>query len=130
MELPVSLRALRFYNFRLYVVGQAISLIGTWMQRIAVSWLVYSITHSALMLGVVGFAGQIPVMLLSPYAGAFTDRHSRYRILLRTQIAAMVQAGVLTWMVMKGFYNMPAIIFLSVVLGIINSFDTPARQSL
>jgi len=130
MDLPVSLRALRFYNFRLYFSGQAISLIGTWMQRIAVSWLVYSITHSALMLGVVGFAGQIPVMLLSPYAGAFTDRHSRYRILLRTQIAAMVQAGVLTWMVMKGFYNMPAIIFLSVVLGIINSFDTPARQSL
>src|SRR3954452_5298577 len=82
------------------------------------------------MLCVVGFARQIPVMMLSPYAGAFTDRHSRYRILLRTQIAAMVQAGVLTWMVMKGFYNMPAIIFLSVVLGIINSFDTPARQSL
>lgn len=130
MNLPVSLRALQYYNFRLYFSGQAISLIGTWMQRIAVSWLVYSVTHSALMLGVVGFAGQIPVMLLSPYAGAFTDRHSRYRILLRTQIAAMLQAGLLTLMVMKGFYNIPGIIFLSVVLGIINAFDTPATQSL
>ncbi|WP_018614240.1 MFS transporter [Segetibacter koreensis] len=130
MNLPLSLRALQYYNFRLYFSGQAISLIGTWMQRIAVSWLVYSVTHSALMLGVVGFAGQIPVMLLSPYAGAFTDRHSRYRILLRTQIAAMLQAGVLTLMVMKGFYNIPGIIFLSVVLGVINAFDTPARQAL
>src|SRR3954451_592389 len=110
MELPVSLRALRFYNFRLYVVGQAISLIGTWMQRIAVSWLVYSITHSALMLGIVAFAGQIPVMLLSPYAGAFTDRHSRYRILLRTQIAAMLQAGLLTLMVRLHYYNIHGII--------------------
>src|SRR4051812_7365963 len=102
MDLPVALRTLRYRNFRLYFFGQAISLIGTWMQRIAVSWFVYSITHSALMLGIVGFASQIPVMLLSPYAGAFTDRHSRYRILLRTQIAAMVQAGLLTLMVMKG----------------------------
>lgn len=130
MSLPVSLRALQYYNFRLYFSGQAISLIGTWMQRIAVSWLVYSITHSALMLGIVAFAGQIPVMLLSPYAGAFTDRHSRYRILLRTQIAAMIQAGLLTLMVMSGYYNITGIIVLSIMLGIINAFDTPARQSL
>ena len=100
------------------------------MQRLAISWLVYSITHSALILGVVAFAGQIPVMLLSPYAGAFVDRHSRYRTLLFTQIASMVQAGILTLIVFLKFYNMPAIIALSVVLGIINAFDTPARQSL
>ena len=130
MSLPVALRALRYYNFRLYFTGQAISLVGTWMQRVAISWLVYTVTHSALMLGIVGFAGQIPVMLLSPYAGAFTDRHSRYRILLRTQIASMMQAGLLTVMIMRGFYNMTAIITLSVILGIINAFDTPARQSL
>lgn len=130
MNLPVSLSALRYYNFRLYFSGQAISLIGTWMQRIAVSWLVYSTTHSALMLGIVAFAGQIPVMLLSPYAGASTDRHSRYKILLRTQIAAMIQAGLLTLMVMSAHYNIAGIIVLSVMLGIINTFDTPARQSL
>ena len=130
MSLPVALRALQYRNFRLYFSGQAISLIGTWMQRMAVSWLVYSITHSALMLGVVGFAGQIPVLLLSPYAGAFSDRHSRYKILLTTQIASMLQAGLLTAMVMAKFYNITGIIFLSVVLGIINAFDTPSRQSL
>jgi MFS family permease len=130
MNLPAALRALQYRNFRLYFSGQAISLIGTWMQRMAVSWLVYSITHSALMLGVVGFAGQIPVLLLSPYAGAFSDRHSRYKILLTTQIASMIQAGLLTALVMAGFYNIPAIIFLSVLLGVINAFDTPSRQSL
>jgi MFS family permease len=94
MNLPPPLRALRYYNFRLYFVGQAISLIGTWMQRIAVSWLVYTVTHSAFMLGLVSFAGQIPMLILSPYAGAYVDRHSRYRTLLATQIASMVQAGI------------------------------------
>src|SRR5665647_451664 len=78
MNLPSSLRALNYKNFRLYVGGQSISLIGTWMQRIAVSWLIYTLTHSAFMLGLVAFAGQIPVLLLSPYAGAYVDRHSRY----------------------------------------------------
>lgn len=130
MNLPASLRALHYYNFRLYFGGQAISLIGTWMQRMAVSWLVYTVTHSALMLGLVSFAGQIPMLVLSPYAGAFVDRHSRYRTLLVTQIASMIQAGVLAFLVLENFYNIPAIIFLSVVLGVINSFDTPARQSL
>ena len=130
MTLPASLRALRFYNFRLYFSGQAISLIGTWMQRMAVSWLVYTLTHSAFMLGLVGFAGQIPVLLLSPYAGAYVDRHSRYRTLLVTQIASMIQAGLLALVVMTGYYNILVIIALSVVLGIINAFDTPSRQSL
>src|SRR3954467_13250337 len=130
MALPSSLRALKYYNFRLYFVGQAISLIGTWMQRLAVSWLVYNVTHSAFWLGVVAFAGQIPVLLLSPYAGAYVDRHSRYRTLLKTQIASMIQAGLLSLIVFIGFYNIPAIIFLSVALGVINAFDTPARQSM
>ncbi len=130
MTFPSSLRALRYYNFRLYFGGQAISLIGTWMQRMAVSWLVYSVTHSAFILGIVAFAGQIPIMLLSPYAGAFVDRHSRYRTLLRTQVLSMVQAGLLSVIVFLKFYNIPAITLLSVMLGIINAFDTPARQSL
>lgn len=130
MNLPPALRALRFYNFRLYFFGQAVSLIGTWMQRIAVSWLVYTVTHSAFMLGLVSFAGQIPMLLLSPYAGAYVDRHSRYRTLLVTQIASMVQAGLLAAMVLMGYNNVAGIIFLSISLGIINAFDTPARQSL
>jgi MFS family permease len=130
MKLPGGLKALHYYNFRLYFSGQAISLVGTWMQRIAVNWLVYTVTHSAFMLGLVAFAGQIPMLILSPYAGAFVDRHSRYRTLLVTQIASMVQAGLLALIVLTGFYNIPAIIFLSVLLGVINAFDTPARQSL
>lgn len=129
MNLP-AVRALRYPNFRLYFSGQAVSLVGTWMQRMAVSWLVFSLTHSALMLGVVVFAGQIPIMLLSPYGGALTDRHSRYKTLLYTQIASMVQAGLLAGVVLSGHYNITVIIILSVILGIINAFDTPARQSL
>ncbi len=130
LKLPEALRALRSYNFRLYFSGQAISLIGTWMQRIAVSWLVYDITHSAFMLGLVVFAGQIPILLLSPYAGAYVDRHSRYKTLLVTQIASMVQAGLLALVVWTGHYDITTIIVLSVMLGIINAFDTPSRQSL
>lgn len=129
IKLPTALRALRYYNFRLYFSGQAISLIGTWMQRIAVSWLVYSLTHSAFMLGLVAFAGQIPVLLLSPYAGAYVDRHTRYKTLLFTQIASMIQAGLLAMVVWTGNYNVTIIILLSVLLGIINAFDTPSRQS-
>lgn len=128
--MPAALQALKFYNFRLYFVGQAISLVGTWMQRIAISWLVYKLTNSAFMLGLVGFAGQIPVLLLSPYAGAFVDRHSRYRTLLVTQIASMIQAGLLFFMIWQGYDSIVGIIILSVVLGVINAFDTPSRQSL
>ena len=129
IKLPTALRALRYYNFRLYFSGQAISLIGTWMQRIAVSWLVYSLTPSAFMLGLVAFAGQIPVLLLSPYAGAYVDRHSRYKTLLFTQVASMIQAGLLALVVWMGNYNVTIIILLSVLLGCINAFDTPSRQS-
>ncbi|KAA9038482.1 MFS transporter [Ginsengibacter hankyongi] len=129
MKLPPALRAFRYYNFRLYFSGQAISLIGTWMQRIAVSWLVYNLTHSAFMLGLVAFAGQIPILLFSAYAGAYVDRHSRYKTLLFTQVASMIQAGLLAIVVWNGSYNVTIIILLSVLLGIINAFDTPSRQS-
>jgi len=130
MTFPSSLRALHYYNFRLYFFGQAVSLIGTWMQRIAVSWLVYDVTHSAFYLGLISFAGQIPMLLLSPYAGAYVDRHSRYRTLLATQIASMIQAGALAALVFFGFYHVLTILLLSLMLGVINAFDTPARQSL
>jgi len=129
IKLPTALRALRYYNFRLYFIGQATSLIGTWMQRIAVSWLVYNLTHSAFMLGLVAFAGQIPVLLLSPYAGAYVDRHSRYKTLLFMQVASMIQAGLLAMVVWRGNYDVTIIILLSILLGCINAFDTPSRQS-
>ena len=130
MRLQQIYKSLKYPNYRLYFIGQSISLIGTWMQRMAVSWLVYRLTGSAFMLGMVTFAGQIPTFLLSPYGGVISDRYNRYKILLTTQIAAMVQAAALAAMVISGYYNMAAIIFLSVVLGIINAFDTPSRQSL
>ncbi|MBS7563454.1 MFS transporter [Mucilaginibacter sp. Bleaf8] len=125
-----TFRSLKYHNFRLYFTGQSISLIGTWMERISVNWLVYTTTHSALMLGVVNFAGQIPTLLLSPYGGAISDRHNRYRVLLTTQIAAMIQASIMAVLVLTHTYNLAAIISLNVVLGIINAFDTPSRQSL
>ena len=110
--------------------GQSISLIGTWMQRMAISWLIYEMTNSAFMLGLVAFAGQIPMLILAPYAGAYTDRHSRYKTLLATQIASMIQAGILALLVLTGYYNVPVIIILSICLGIINAFDAPSRQAL
>ncbi|QJD97516.1 MFS transporter [Mucilaginibacter robiniae] len=128
--LSETFRSLKYHNFRLYFVGQSISLIGTWMERITVNWLVYSLTHSALMLGVVNFAGQIPTLLLSPYGGTISDRHNRYKILLTTQISAMLQAALMTTLVLTHHYNIIAIIVLSIILGVINAFDTPSRQSL
>lgn len=125
-----TFRSLKYPNFRLYFIGQSLSLIGTWMERIAINWLVYSTTHSALMLGIVNFSGQIPTFLLSPYGGALTDRHDNYKILLRTQIAAMTQASIMAALVLSHTYTMPLIIALSIVLGVVNAFDTPARQSL
>ncbi|OGX81887.1 MFS transporter [Hymenobacter coccineus] len=106
------------------------SLIGTWMQRLAVGWLVYSHTHSALLLGLVSFSSQIPTLLLAPYGGTVADRYSRYRVLLVTQIASLVQACVLAWLVLSGHYATWAVAGLSLLLGTINAFDIPARQSL
>jgi len=130
MKLPSSLRALNYRNFQLYMSGQSISLVGTWMQRIAVSWLVYELTHSAFMLGLVAFASRIPMLVLSPYAGAYVDRHSRYRTLLITQFASMLQAGLLALVVLTDHYDITIIILLSIMLGVINAFDAPSRQSL
>src|SRR5450759_1243540 len=89
-------RSLKYRNYKLFFSGQSISLIGTWMQRIAMPWLVYHLTGSAFLLGLVGFAGQIPTFLLSPVAGVLTDRWNRYRVLLVTQILSLIQATILT----------------------------------
>lgn len=126
----IVFRSLKYRNYRLYFTGQSISLIGTWMQRITLPWLVYHITGSALLLGIVSFTGQIPTFLLSPFAGVLTDRWSRYRVLLVTQIVSMVQAFALAILCLTGTVTIWEIVVLSVILGCVNAFDVPARQSL
>src|SRR3954452_23316587 len=122
-------RALRHRNYRLFFSGQTVSLIGTWMTRIATSWLVYRLTGSAWLLGVVGFAGQIPTFLLAPFAGVWVDRLSRHRVLVVTQVLAMVQSFGLAVLALTGVINIWHIIALSIFQGLINAFDTPARQA-
>jgi MFS family permease len=122
-------RALRHRNYRLFFTGQSISMIGTWMTRIATSWLVYKLTGSALLLGVVGFAGQIPSFILAPFAGVFVDRWNRHKLLVGTQVLAMVQSFSLGILALSGYIKIWHVIALSVFQGIINAFDMPARQS-
>jgi MFS family permease len=122
-------RSLRHRNYKLFFAGQSISLIGTWMQRIALPWLVYHMTGSALLLGVVGFASQIPTFILSPVAGVITDRWPKYRVLLITQIASLIQAALLAFLSLTGLIEVWEIIVLGVLLGCINSFDVPSRHS-
>jgi MFS family permease len=122
-------RSFQYRNYRLFFGGQSISLIGTWIQRVAVPWLVYHLTGSAFLLGVVGFAGQIPTFLLSPFAGVMTDRWNRYYLLIGTQVASMIQALILTILFFTGTIAVWNIILLSLLLGCINAFDVPARQS-
>ena len=129
IKAQVVFRSLHHRNYRLFFGGQSISLIGTWMQRIALPWLVYQMTGSEVLLGVVGFASQIPSFLLSPVAGVLIDRWSRYRVLVVTQIISMVQAGVLAWLSLTGGLEIWHIIVLSLALGCINAFDMPARHS-
>lgn len=122
-------RALRHRNFRLYFGGQSISLIGTWMTRVATAWLVYRLTHSALLLGAVSFAGQIPAFLLAPIAGVVVDRVDRRTVLICTQALAMVQSLLLAALTLSHRITIPEIFVLSVFQGMINAFDMPGRQS-
>lgn len=117
-------------NYRLYFTGQSVSLIGTWMQKTAVSWVIYSLTHSTFMLGLTLFASQFPSFLFSLIGGVISDRYNRYKVLLCTQIASMIQASILAILILMGHYAVWEILSLSVLLGIINAFDVPARQSL
>jgi len=125
-----TFRAFKGRNYRLFFAGQSTSLIGTWMQKTAVSWVVYTMTHSAFMLGVSVFASQFPSFLFSLLGGVVADRLDRYKLLLFTQIASMIQAVLLAVLVLTGHYTVWEILSLSVVLGIINAFDVPARQPL
>lgn len=122
-------RALRHRNYRLFFSGQSVSLIGTWMTRIATSWLVYRLTGSALLLGLVGFAGQIPSFLLAPFAGVLIDRWDRHRLLIVTQILAMIQSAALAVLALTGVINIWHVLALSLFQGLINAFDMPARQA-
>jgi MFS family permease len=130
IKLKVIFRSLRFRNYRLFFTGQGISLIGTWMQRIAMPWLVYHMTGSVVLLGLVSFAGQIPTFVLAPFAGVLTDRWNRYHVLIGAQVLAMLQASAFTLLYYAGVLQVWHIMVLSVVWGIFNSFDVPSRQSL
>jgi MFS family permease len=123
------LRALHHRNYRLFFGGQSVSLIGTWMQQIAMSWLVYRLTNSAFLLGVVSFSSQIPVFLFASIAGVYADRWNRHRILVVTQVVSMIQALTLAVLTMTGVVHVWQIIGLGICLGVINAFDMPTRQS-
>ncbi|MEO8911016.1 MAG: MFS transporter [Gemmatimonadaceae bacterium] len=122
-------RALRHRNYRLFFSGQTVSLVGTWITRIATSWLVYRLTHSVFLLGIVGFFGQIPTLILAPFAGVLVDRWNRHRILVVTQVLSMLQSVALAALTFAGVITVADILALQMVQGIINAFDTPARQA-
>ena len=124
------LRALSHRNYRLFFYGQSVSLVGTWITRVAISWLVYRLTGSELLLGIVSFAGQIPTLLLAPFAGVVVDRHNRRRILVWTQAASLVQSVVLAVLTLSDLITVPQLLVLQLLQGVINAFDTPARQAL
>ncbi|HTI65110.1 MAG TPA: MFS transporter, partial [Gemmatimonadaceae bacterium] len=126
---PHITRALAHRNYRLFFGGQSISLIGTWITRIATSWLVYRLTGSALLLGTVGFCGQIPTLILAPFAGVLVDRWDRHRMLVWTQALSALQSLALAVLALTGIITVPWVLVLQIAQGIINSFDTPARQS-
>jgi MFS family permease len=123
------LRALRYRNYRLFFSGQIVSLVGTWITTTATSWLVYRLTGSPFLLGVVGFAGQFPAFLLGPFAGIFVDRWDRHRLLVVTQTVSMLQSFALAALTLSGRVTITQIVLLNIVQGIVNSFDMPARQS-
>lgn len=125
-----TFNAFKSRNYRLYFIGQSVSLIGTWMQKTAVSWVIYSLTHSTFMLGLTLFASQFPSFIFSLIGGVVSDRYNRFRVLLTTQFASLVQAAILAILILLGHYAVWEILALSVMLGIINAFDVPARQSL
>ena len=124
-----TLRALRHRNFQLFFSGQLISLTGTWMQSVAQAWLVYSMTKSALLLGSVGFASQIPVFLFAPFGGITADRVNRQRLVIVTQTCSMILAGILAWLTLSGRVHVWHIFLLAGLLGVVNAFDIPGRQA-
>ncbi|OGS43080.1 MAG: hypothetical protein A2539_09325 [Elusimicrobia bacterium RIFOXYD2_FULL_34_15] len=122
-------KSFKHKNFKLFFIGQLISVIGTWLQLTAMPWLVYHLTSSSLLLGLVGFLSQIPILILAPYAGAVADRYNRKKILIITQTLAMIQAIILGVLTISGKLHIWHIIVLAVFVGIVNAFDMPTRQS-
>jgi MFS family permease len=122
-------RSLHYRNFRIFFIGQSISLLGTWIQLTAVAWLVWRLEHNAFLLGVVGFAARIPAFGLAPFAGVMVDRWNRHRVVILTQVLAMIQALILAGLMYSGHIAIWQIILLSLMLGCINALDMPARQS-
>ena len=127
--LSLIFRALSSRNYRLFFGGQGISLIGTWMQQIAMSWLVYRTTNSPFLLGLIGFSSQICSLFFSPFAGVISDRWNRHRILVATQSLAMMQAFLLAALTLTGTVTVPHLIILALFLGFVNAFDMPTRQA-
>ncbi|MGI9103462.1 MAG: MFS transporter [Terriglobales bacterium] len=128
-KLSHGFRSLRHRNFQLFFSGQLISLVGTWMQVVAQSWLVYRLTGSSFLLGAVGFSSQIPVFLVAPIGGTIADRHNRHRLIVATQVSSMVLAFVLAWLTLSGRIQIWEIFVLAALLGVVNAFDIPARQA-
>ncbi len=129
ISLPATLRALKHRNFQLFFGGQLISLIGTWMQNVAQSWLVYRLTGSSLLLGSVSFAGQIPVFLTAPLGGIVADRYNRHRVVIGTQTASMILAFVFAALTLTHRITVTEIFVLSILRGVVNAFDIPGRQA-
>lgn len=127
---PSSLRALRHRNFRLYFFGHAISTLGTWIQQVALSWLIYRLTDSVALLGLTTFAALIPQLLVGPFAGAWIDRHDKRRLLIMVESALAVQALVLAGLTASELIGPTLIVLMAVLLGVLNAVDTPLRQSL
>jgi MFS family permease len=123
------IRALRNRNFRLFYFGQTISLIGTWMQGVAMSWLVYRLTDSAFLLGAISFLGFLPSLLIAPFAGVLADRWNRHRLMFVIQTASMIQALILAGLVLTGTVQVWHVFVLRVFLGIADAFDIPVRQA-
>jgi MFS family permease len=124
-----TIRSLRHRNFQLFFSGQLISLIGTWMDNVAEAWLVYRLTGSSLLLGTVSFAGQIPVLLMAPVAGLVADRFNRRKIVITTQCSSMILAFILAFLTLSKRVTVWQVIVLAALMGVVNSFDIPARQS-
>jgi MFS family permease len=124
-----TFRALKYRNYRYYYYGQSVSLIGVWVQNIAMGWLVYRLTGSALLLGAITFALQIPSLFITPFAGVLADRWNRRNVIIYTQAMSMVVAFVLAWLTITDKITVPLIIFLALFNGVVLAFDTPFRQS-
>ena len=127
--LRFALRALSHRNYRLFFAGQSVSLVGTWLTRVATSWLVYRLSGSASMLGLIGFCGLVPTFILSPIAGVFVDRHSRHKVIVVTQILSMLQSFALAALALAHVITVAEVAALQLFQGVVNAFDTPARQA-